>query len=115
MAEVPGTRSTRVDRGLSAGYGIFQIMKAPTFTMRRLATDEAARRTVLDALHARPNGELDDVECAVSAYEAKYRMSSAEALAAIERGELRVTGDVEGWMMALRVRADLADLKAKAR
>ena len=90
-------------------------MKAPSYTMHRLATDEAARRDVIDAVRAAPNGELADVERAIAAYEAKYGLSSEEARKAIERGELRPTYDVEGWMMALRVREHLADVKARAR
>ena len=79
--------------------------------MRRLATDESARRAVVDATRAAPNGELASVERTIAAYEAKYRMTSAEALAAMSNGELRPTEDVEGWMMAVRVRDDLAKLK----
>jgi hypothetical protein len=90
-------------------------MKARSYTMHRLATDESARRAVIDAVRAKPNGEIHDVERAIAAYEAKYGMSSANAVAAIERGELRPTQDVEGWMMVLRVRDHLADVKARSR
>ena len=90
-------------------------MKATTSTMLRLATDESARRAVVDATKAAPNGELANVERTIAAYEKKYRMSSADALAAIARGDLRPTYEIEGWMMALRVRDDLAALKTKTR
>ena len=85
------------------------------YTMHRLATDETARQAVVDAARAKPNGEIQDVERTIAAYEAKYSMSSLEALAAIARGDLRPTQDVEGWMMAIRVRDHLVDVKARAR
>ena len=57
-------------------------------------------------MYAQPERELDDVELAIAAYEAKYRMASAEALEANARDELRVTCDVEFLMMALHIRDD---------
>lgn len=90
-------------------------MKPAAHSMRRLATDEAARRDVLRAVDAAPNGELADVDQAIAAYERRYGMSSQEARHAIERGAMRPTRDVERWMMALRVRDDLLQLKARAR
>lgn len=86
-----------------------------SYTMHRLATDETACRTVIDTVRSSPNGEIRDVEGAIAAFEAKYKMSSMEAMAAIERGDLRPTRDVEGWMMALKVRDHLADVKARTR
>lgn len=90
-------------------------MKSQSYTMHRLATDENARRSLIDTVRAEPNGEIDDVERTIAAYETKYAMSSPDAVAAIARGDLRPTRDVEGWMMALRVRDHLADVKARAR
>lgn len=89
------------------------VMKALSYTMHRLATDEGARRAVIDTVRAMPNGEIHDVERAIAAYESKFGMSSADAVAAIERGEMRPTRDVEGWMVALRVREHLASVKAR--
>lgn len=90
-------------------------MKAPSYTMHRLATDESARRAVVDAVRRVPNGELEDLERAIAAYESKYSIRSEDVAAAIESGTLRATYDVERWMMALRVRDDLTALKSKAR
>ena len=81
--------------------------------MHRLATDETARRSVIDAVRAAPNGEIADLERTIAAYEGKYGMASTDAVAAIESGELPPTRDVEGWMTALRVREHL--VKARAR
>lgn len=81
--------------------------------MHRLATDEGARRSVIEAVRAAPNGELADLERTIEAYEKKYGMTSNAALAAIERGEMAPTYEIEGWMMALGVRDHL--VKARAR
>ena len=90
-------------------------MAARTFTMHRLATDEGAVRSVIEAARAAPNGEIDAVERTIAAFEHEYGMSSAEALRRLEAGELQPTSKVEGWMMALRLRDHLADAKARAR
>ena len=89
------------------------MTKATSYTMHRLATDESAVRAVIDAVRAEPNGEIADLDCVIAAYEAKYKMSSEAARDAIARGDLRPTRDVEHWMMALRVRGDLADVKTR--
>jgi hypothetical protein len=88
-------------------------MKATSYTMHRLATDESARRAVVSASRAAPNGELADVENAVKAYETKFKMSSSDARAALSRGEMAPTQEVERWMMAVRVRDDLIALKSR--
>jgi hypothetical protein len=90
-------------------------MKAPSFTMHRLATDESALRVVIDAACSVPNGEPADVERTIASLETKYGMSSKDARGAIERGELSLTREIEGWMMTLRVWEHLADVKARAR
>ena len=87
-------------------------MKPHSFSMHRLATDETARRSVIDAGRAAPNGELADVERSIAAHEMKHGFSSAEAVTRVERGELAPTLEIEGWLMAIRVRDDLADLKS---
>lgn len=78
-----------------------------------MASDERARRTVVEAVRAAPNGELADVDRVLKGYEQCYGISSAEARARVERGELRATRDVEAWMMAIQVRDDLAGLKTR--
>ena len=88
-------------------------MKTLGVTMHRLATDETARRSVVEAVRAAPNGEVADLDRTIAAYEKKFAMTSAEAVTAIERGELRPTRDIEGWMVAVRVRDHL--VKARAR
>lgn len=88
-------------------------MKARAIRMHRLAKDDTACRSVVDAVRALPNGELADVERALAAYEAKFGFTSDEALARIERGALRPTLEVEGWLMAVQVRDDLARLKGR--
>ncbi len=81
--------------------------------MNRVASDERARRSVVAAVCAAPNGELADIERVLERYEASYGMPSAEARARVERGELSATRDVEAWLMAIRVRDDLATLKTR--
>ena len=83
--------------------------------MHRLAKDDAAYRSVVDAVRAAPNGELADVERTIAAYEKKYGFSSTDAVARVERGELAPTRAIEGWLMAVRVRDDLAAIKARKR
>jgi hypothetical protein len=87
-------------------------MNTRSVHIHRLAKDPAAFRLVVQAVRSAPNGELRDMERAIAAFEAKHRMSSAEARARVESGELAPTREIEAWMMALRVRDDLADLKA---
>lgn len=80
--------------------------------VHRIASDEAAYRTLVDAVRSAPNGELKDVERALQAFESKHKMSSEEARNRVESGELPATREIEAWMMALRVRDDLAALKS---
>lgn len=83
--------------------------------MHRLATDEVAVRSVIDVVRGQPNGEVAAIERTIAAYEQKYGMTSAEAIARVEAGELRPTADVESWMAAVRLRDHLADVTARAR
>ena len=83
--------------------------------MNGLSSRPTVVNELLHAVRAAPNGEVQDVERAIAAYEKKFGMSSGAAIKAIERGELRPTQEVEGWMMAIRVRDHLVDAKARAR
>lgn len=90
-------------------------MKATGIGVHRVATDEKCFRRVLDDVRAAPNGELDFMDERLRAFEQKYKMSSSEAFDRVQRGELPASREVEAWMMALRVRDDLAQLKARPR
>ena len=83
--------------------------------MHRLAKDEREIRSVIDAVRAEPNGEIDQIEKRIAAFERQYGMTSAEVVARVERGEVAATREIEAWLMALRVRDDLASVKARAR
>ena len=87
-------------------------MKAQSFTMHRLATDESARRSVLAAVRAKPNGEIAELETVIARFEKKFAMTSAEAVIRVESGDMPATQEIESWMMAVRVRDDLAALKS---
>jgi len=82
--------------------------------MHRL-NDEAMIRSIVDAVRAEPNGEVVSIERRIAAFEAEYRMDSAEMRARVDRGELAPTRIVEAWLMALRVRDEVAGVKARAR
>lgn len=82
--------------------------------MHRL-NDEATIRSIVDAVRAEPNGEIGSIERRIAAFEAEYRMDSAEMRALVDRGELAPTRDVEAWLMALRVRDEVASVKARSR
>jgi hypothetical protein len=82
--------------------------------MHRL-NDEATIRSVVNAVRAEPNGEGVSIERRIAAFEAEYRMDSEEMRARVERGDLAPTRDVEAWLMALRVRDEVASAKARAR
>lgn len=82
--------------------------------MHRLK-DEATIRSIVDAVRAEPNGEMMAVERRIAAFEAEYRMDSAEMRARVDRGELAPTQHVEAWLMALRVRDEVASVKARSR
>lgn len=88
-------------------------MKARSYAMRRLAVDETAVRSVIEAVRSQPNGEIVDLDRTIAAYEHKHGMASSDARDAVARGELRPTREIEGWLMALRVREHL--VKARAR
>jgi len=77
--------------------------------------DEATIRSIVDAVHAEPNGEVVSIERRIAAFEAEYRMGSEEMRARVERGDLRPTQSVEAWLMALRVRDEFASVKARSR
>jgi hypothetical protein len=82
--------------------------------MHRL-NDEATIRSIVDAVRAAPNGEAVSIERRIAAFEAEYRMGSEEMRARVDRGELAPTQIVEAWLMALRVRDEVASVKARAR
>jgi hypothetical protein len=82
--------------------------------MHRL-NDEAVIRSVVDAVHSKPNGELMSIERRIATFEATYRMASSEMRDRVDRGDLAPTRDVEAWLMALRVRDELAGAKTRAR
>jgi hypothetical protein len=82
--------------------------------MHRLK-DEATIRSVVNAVHSEPNGEIVSIERRIAAFEAEYRMGSEEMRARVDCGELAPTRNVEAWLMALRVRDELAGVKARAR
>ena len=77
--------------------------------------DETAIRSVVEAVRAEPNGEVASIERRIAEFESRYGMSSAEMRVRVDRGELAPTRDVEAWLMALRVRDDLASVKARPR
>ena len=82
--------------------------------MHRLK-DEAAIRSVVDAVHAKPNGEMASIERRIAAFEATYGMRSEEMRSRVERGELPPDRNIETWLMALRVRDEVAGVKARTR
>ena len=82
--------------------------------MHRLK-DEATIRSVVNAVRAEPNGEVVSIERRIAAFEVEYRVDSEEMRARVDRGELAPTRDVEAWLMALRVRDEVASAKARAR
>jgi hypothetical protein len=82
--------------------------------MHRL-NDEATIRSIVDAVRAEPNGEAVSIERRIAAFEAEYRMGSEEMRARVDRGDLAPTRTVEAWLMALRVRDEVASVKARAR
>lgn len=82
--------------------------------MHRL-NEEATIRSIVDAVRAEPNSELVSIERRIAAFEAEYRMDSAEMHARVDRGELAPTRNVEAWLMALRVRDEVASVKARSR
>lgn len=88
--------------------------KIATVRMHRL-NDEATICSVVNAVYSEPNGEIVSIERQISAFEAEYRMNSDEMRARVDRGELAPTRNVEAWLMALRVRDELAGVKARAR
>lgn len=88
-------------------------MRTGLIRINRVASDERARRSVMEAVRAAPNGELADVERVLSTFEQRYGISSSEVRGRVERGELRATRDVEAWLMAIHVRDDLAALKTR--
>jgi hypothetical protein len=90
------------------------MTKITTIRMHRL-NDEATIRSVVNAVHSSPNGEIVSIERRIAAFEAEYRVDSEEMRARVDRGELAPTRDIEAWLMALRVRDELAGAKARAR
>lgn len=90
-------------------------MSTRSYSVHRVARDERAYRDVVDTVRSAPNGEVADLERTIAAYEAKHGMSSVEAREALSRGELEPTREIEGWMMAVRLREHLASAKARAR
>src|SRR5678815_5064086 len=89
-------------------------MERRPIRMHRLK-DEAAIRSVVEAVRAEPNGEVASIERKIAEFESRWGMSSDEMRERVDRGELAPTRDVEAWLMALRVRDDLASVKARAR
>ena len=90
------------------------LNKIATISMHRL-NDEATIRSVVNAVHSEPNGEIVSIERRIAAFETEYGMDSAEMRARVDRGELAPTRNVEAWLMALRVRDEFAGAKARAR
>ena len=90
------------------------MTKIATIRMHRL-NDEASIRFVVSAVNSEPNGEIVSIERRIAAFEAEYRVDSEEMRARVDRGELPPTRDVEAWLMALRVRDELASAKTRAR
>ena len=90
-------------------------MTTKSYSARRVARDEASYRDLVATVRSAPNGELADVERAIASFEQQYGISSVEARARLERGELSPTLEVEGWMMALKVRDHLVSVKARTR
>lgn len=88
--------------------------KIALIRMHRL-NDEATIRSVMDAVHSEPNGEIVSIEHRIAAFEAEYQVNSEEMRARVDRGEMAPTRDVEAWLMALRVRDEFAGAKARAR
>jgi hypothetical protein len=86
----------------------------PSIRMHRL-NDEATIRSIVEAVRAEPNGEVVSIERRIAAFEADHRMDSEEMRGRVDRGEMAPTRIVEEWLMALRVRDELASVKARAR
>jgi hypothetical protein len=82
--------------------------------MHRL-NDETTIRSVVSAVRAQPNGEILFIERRILEFEAKYHMDSEEMRSRVDRGEQAPTRDVEAWLMALRVRDEVASAKARSR
>ncbi|HVV87314.1 MAG TPA: hypothetical protein VHE35_29940 [Kofleriaceae bacterium] len=77
--------------------------------------DEAEIRAVIDAVRAEPNGELVAIDRRIARFETQYGFDSVEMTARVERGDLPATQEVEVWLMALRVRDELAAFDTRAR
>lgn len=88
-------------------------MKSANYSVLRVASDKRAYSAVVEATRRSPNGELADVHQTIAAFEQKYKMTSDEAQTAIVGGSLAPTRDIEGWMMAIRVRDYLVEARAR--
>ena len=49
------------------------------------------------------NGGLERLEVEISAYEARYEMSSSERLERLESGRLDETGEIASWLIRLNL------------
>jgi len=91
-----------------------RVVKAKRFNSRRIANDEASYRELAAITRSAPNGELADVERAIASFEREFGMTSAEAHDKLARGELAPTREIEGWMMALRIRDHLVGAQTRS-
>lgn len=60
------------------------------------------------AMTVDPGDLIASISARIAAFEVEYRMDSEEMRARVDRGELAPTRNVEAWLMALRVRDELA-------
>jgi hypothetical protein len=83
--------------------------------VRGLSSKPDEVKGLIAAARSVPNGEVSMVERRIAKFEATHGMSSTEMLAQVEDGRLAETSEIGAWLMALRLKGHLDNLKARPR
>jgi len=78
------------------------------------AEREAILRELVRAVDQPPNGELAQLEEEIRGFEARLGMDSGTMKTRLEAGEIEETLDVCKWLMAIRLRDEIAAIPARA-
>src|SRR5438132_10033559 len=78
------------------------------------AEREQILRELVQAVNQPPNGELAELDAEVRAFETRLGMDSETMRARLDAGEIEETLDLCKWLMALRLRDEIAALSARS-
>jgi hypothetical protein len=102
-----------VKAGTAEGNAM-RVYRLTNWSKKTPAERDEILREMVQAVDQPPNGELAELDEEIRGFETRLGMDSGTMKARLEAGEIEETLDVCKWLMAIRLRDEIAALSARA-